>query len=427
MRAAGGQPAERDRGPVLPRYDGQSLLNVPATVCAVLDAPGSDLAPPLVAAVLPRPMLDGVAAVLVLVVDGLGRWQLDGAVGAGDAPTLATLVERAQRGAQDVSLASITSVFPSSTIPALTTLGTGLAPAAHGLMGWTVYLDELGEVAELARWGPAAGRGSYQDEDRGGQDPVTFFGLGTLHQRLARGGVRPAVICPAAFRGSGLSTMTFQGAEFVGYHATSSLFVLAERLLEARGAGERLYLYAYWDTLDPVSHHHGPLGPEHGAEVAALDLALGRWLDRHRRRGDLLVLITADHGHVPSEAAGVVRLDQEPSVRGDLRAPPTGERRMAYLHARPGRLVPLRESCARQLGAVADALDPDDAFARGLFGPGPVSPAARRRVGDLILLARGDGQFIYPYSPRPRPAIFAGNHGALDPREMLVPLLALRL
>jgi len=100
---------------------------------------------------------------------------------------------------------------------------------------------------------------------------------------------------------------------------------------------------------------------------------------------------------------------------------------MAYLHARPGRLVALRESCARQLGAVAESLDPDEAFARGLFGPGPVSAAARRRVGDLILLARADGQFVYPLSPRPKPAIFAGNHGALDPREMLVPLLAVRL
>jgi len=427
MRGGESHPLEHDGEPIQPRYDGQSLLNVPATVCALLDAPAADLAPPLAAAVLPRPMLDGVAAVLVLVVDGLGRWQLDAAVAAGDAPAFAELVERARHGAADVALASITSVFPSSTIPALTTLGTGLAPAAHGLMGWTVYLDELGEVAELARWGPAAGRGSYQDEERGARDPVAFFGLETLHQRLLRGGVRPAVICPAAFRGSGLSTMTFQGAEFVGYHATSSLFVLAERLLEARGAGERVYLYAYWDTLDPVSHHHGPLGPEHGAEMAALDLALGRWLRRHRRRGDLLVLITADHGHVPSEVTRVVRLDREPSVVDDLRAPPTGERRMAYLHARPGRLVALRESCARQLGAVAESLDPDEAFARGLFGPGPVSAAARRRVGDLILLARADGQFVYPLSPRPKPAIFAGNHGALDPREMLVPLLAVRL
>src|SRR5262249_3310465 len=199
-----------------------------------------------------------------------------------------------------------------------------------------VSVEEFGEVGELARWGPATARGSYQDPPLGGHDPVAFFGLGTLYQRLAVAGVRSAVICSEGLRGSGFSAMTFRGAAFVGYHATSSLFVLAERLLAARVRRERLYVYAYWSTLDTVGHHHGPLGLEHGAEIAALDFALGRWLERHERRGDLLVLVTADHGHVPSPPDRVLRLDREPGLADLLRAPPSGERRLAYFHAPPG-------------------------------------------------------------------------------------------
>src|SRR5262249_51585578 len=290
-------------------------------------------------ALLPPAMLDGVTAVLLLVVDGLGHWQLDRAVAAGDAPTFAEIAARAQAGsplAGEFVSATVTSLFPSSTIPVLTTLSTGVSPAAHALLGWTVYLEEFGEVAELARWGPAMGRGSYQDPPLGGHDPVAFFGFGTLYQRLAAAGVQTAVVCPESLRGSGLSVMTFRGAAFVGYHATSSLFVLAERLLSARAPRERLYVYAYWSTLDTVGHHHGPLGPEHGAELAVLDFTLGRWLERHDRRGDLLVLLTADHGHVPSPPDRVLRLDREPGLADLLRAPPSGERRLAYFHARPG-------------------------------------------------------------------------------------------
>jgi hypothetical protein len=176
-----------------------------------------------------------------------------------------------------------------------------------------------------------------------------------------------------------------------------------------------------------VSHHHGPLGAEPLEEIASLDFALGRWLGRHRRRGDLLVLITADHGHVPGDPAHTVRLHHEPALLDDLRAPPTGERRMVYLHARPGRAAAVRSYCAERLASVAEVLDPGEALERGLFGPGPVSPAARRRAGDAILLARDDYQLVYPFSPGREPSPFAGNHGALDPREMLVPLLALRL
>src|SRR5581483_8457659 len=103
------------------------------------------LAPPLEAAALPPERLDGVRAVVLLVVDCLGRWQLDRALAGGEAPTLAGLVARAADGDPAVSLATITSVFPASTVPALTTLSTGLPPSQHALIGWTMFLDEFGE------------------------------------------------------------------------------------------------------------------------------------------------------------------------------------------------------------------------------------------------------------------------------------------
>jgi hypothetical protein len=290
-----------------------------------------------------------------------------------------------------------------------------------------VYLEEMGEAAELARWGPAAGRGSYQDAARGGHDPVAFLARPSVYQGLAAAGVRSAVVAPVALQGSGLSAMLFAGASFAGYRAPSSLPVLVERLLDGRPAGTRLHVHAYWEVLDGIGHHHGPGSPEHREELATLDFTLGRWLARRRRRGDVLLLVTADHGHVPTDPARTVRLDEERELLADLASPPTGERRLAYLHARPARLAAVRAYCAQRLAGVAEALDPDEAFDRGLFGPGPVALAARRRAGDLLLLARGDRQLVVPYRAASPPPLFAGNHGGLDPREMVVPLLAIRL
>jgi len=412
---------------ILPRYDGQSLLNLAPSICEALGVSTSGLAAPLDEAVLAPELADGVRAVLLLVVDGLGRWQLDAAVGAGDAPTFAQLYEQAAGGSDTVSLSTITSVFPSSTMPALGTLNTGLSPAAHGLLGWTVYLEEFGEAAELARWGPAAGHFSYLDPELGAHDPARFFGLETVHQRLGRAGVRSIAICPAPHRRSGLSGMIFQGADLPGYYATSGALAIAEQLLADDPGGEPLYLYVYWPSLDTVSHHRGPWGAEHDEEVASLDFSFGRWLNRHGRRGDLLVLITADHGHVPSNPNRVVRLDHDPGLLDRLLSPPTGERRLAFLHASHGGAGDLRAHCEAHLTSVAELVDPHDLFERGLFGPGSVSAAARRRAGDLILMARGDHQFVCPFSDRQPAYPLIGNHGALDPREMLVPLLAIRL
>jgi hypothetical protein len=407
---------------ILPRYDGRSLLNLPASIAAVLGASTDGLAPTLDPPVLPTALLDGVRAVVLVVVDGLGRLQLDTAIAGGDAPTLAALAADHRS-----SLATITSVFPSSTIPALTTLNTGLPPAAHALIGWTVLLEEFGEVAELARWGPAAGPGSYQDERLGAHDPAAFFGRETLYQRLGRAGVRSVVANRAAFRGSGLTRMLFQGAEYRGYVSTSSLFPTIERALARREADERLYVYGYWDLLDTVSHYLGLPSVEHREELAVLDFALGRWLGRHQRRGDTLLLLTADHGHVASPADRQLRLDLEPGFLDLLRAPPSGERRLLYLHTRPGSEAALRAYCAERLGEAVETVETVDALERGWFGPEPPTEAARQRAGDLLLLARPGVQLICPLSEHQTSRPYLGNHGALEAEEMLVPLLAVRL
>ncbi len=409
-----------------PDYGGRSLLNIPPTICRALGAPLNGLGPLVDAAILPPALLEDLSVVVLLVVDGLGRWQLDAAVRSGDAPTFARLYDRAAGGDPAVRLGTLTSVFPSSTMPALATLNTGLPPARHGLLGWTVFLEEFGEPAELARWGPAARFGSYADAPLGEHDPVEFFGQQTLHQRLATAEIRSAVVGPAAIHRSGFSRMVFQAAEMHGFYASSSLFVTVDKVL-AEGAGQPTFVYAYWPSVDTVGHYLGPVDVEHAEEIATLDFVLGRWLARRRPRHNVLLLITADHGHVPSAPAGVVRLDLEPELLAMLVSPPTGERRLAYLHAREGLADEVRRFCAVRLADVAELLDPDQAFARGLFGPGAVAPAARRRAGDLILLARQDRQFVCPFAEHQKPHPLLGNHGALDEREMLVPLLAVRM
>jgi hypothetical protein len=409
-----------------PAYGGGSLLNVPPTICRTLGASIDGLARPLDPALLPPALLDGVGAVVLVIVDGLGRWQLDAAIRSGDAPTFAGLHDRAASGDERVAVGSLTSVFPSSTMPALATLNTGLPPAEHGLLGWTVYLEEFGEPSELARWGPADRPGSYADHPMGEHDPAAFFGRRTLYQRLGENGVRSVVVGPATVHRSGFSRMVFQGAELRGHYATSSLFVTIDKVL-AESTSQPSFVYGYWPSVDTVGHYLGPLGEEHAEEITVLDFVLGRWLARARPRRDVLLLITADHGHVASELEGVVRLDLEPELLQMLICRPTGERRLAYLHARAGLADEVHRFCADRLTHAAELLDPADAFARGLFGPGPPTDAARRRAGDLILLAREGYQFICPFSDDQKPTILLGNHGALDEREMLVPLLAVRM
>lgn len=438
----------RPGGIILPRYDGRSIVNVPATICAALGVPPPTDAPPLDPSILPPAMLDGVSAVVLLLVDGLGwdllqtilfgtEWNEEDTVGE---LALVPWVLAARRGEPWAVAAQITSVFPSSTMPALATLNTGLAPAGHGLMGWTTYLEEFGEAAELARWGPADRPGSYQDVDLGMYDAVEFFGRRTLHQHLRDHGVQPTVVCPASFKGSGYSKMAFRGARFEGYHATSTVPLIVKDALSSDASPEhrtRRYVYAYWPTVDTVEHHARrrwdcyPYGPQHlpdvVEEIAALDFSLSRHFRTEQPGDSTLLLLTSDHGHVFCRPRDYVRFDTDATLMDNLLCAPTGERRLVYLHAKPGRADFVRSHCERRYARAATILESEAAFAQGLFGPSTPTAAARRRAGDLVLVARGEWQLMTSHRPGQDPVFMYGNHGGLDPREMAVPLIAVRL
>src|SRR5690349_21050678 len=75
--------------------------------------------------------------VVLLVLDGLGWQQLQARRHA--APTLLGL-----------DGGSITTVAPSTTAAALTSITTGLAPGAHGVIGYRIRVE--GEVLNVLRW-----------------------------------------------------------------------------------------------------------------------------------------------------------------------------------------------------------------------------------------------------------------------------------
>jgi hypothetical protein len=116
-----------------------------------------------------------------------------------------------------------------------------------------------------------------------------------------------------------------------------------------------------------------------------------------------------------------------------LRVLPAGERRVVYLHPKPGLADSVYAYARERLGEVAPAMRRDDAVSLGLFGPGELSERAAVRIGEVLLFPRGNLQLVPPVEviegvPPPRPpAVFFGLHGGLTPDEALVPLLALRV
>ncbi|HEY2428817.1 MAG TPA: alkaline phosphatase family protein [Acidimicrobiales bacterium] len=359
--------------PLLPDYGGACITNV---VRALTDG-----GPP--PAWLPAPAV-GAAQVVLFVLDGLGWDQLRERPGV--APTLASMVG-----------GPITSVAPTTTAVALTSITTGLTPAQHEVLGYRVRVAG-DEVLNVLRWRTAAGDARQQVVPSEFQTHPTF------------GGTTPAVVTRAEFAATGFTVAHLAGTRLHGWRMASSLAVEVGALL---AAGEPL-VYAYYDGIDKVAHEHG-FGAFYDAELRAAD-RLAADLAADLPPGAAMV-VTADHGQVE---VGDASLMLTPELLGDT-VLVSGEGRFRWLHARPGCAARLREAAEAQFGHLAWIRSVDELEADGWFG-GRLSPAGRSRLGDVALI---------PYEPvaftDPRDTgelALRCRHGSATAAEMLVPLVA---
>ncbi len=360
--------------PVLPSYDGACITNVVPALLHPADVVPSWL--PAVAA--------GAERVVLLVIDGLGWNQL------------------ATRRASTAALSGldggpITTVAPSTTATALTSISTGLPPGEHGVMGYRIAVH--GEVLNVLRWNTSAG------------DARQTIPPNKIQIHPAFGGQRPPVVTRAEFERSGFTLAHLDETRFTGYRTLGTLTAEVVRLARS---GEP-FVYAYYEGLDKVSHEYG-LGAQYDEELRWIDHLVATLLER-LPSGTVLV-VTADHGQVVVPPEHILELP------GDVHthvAAQSGEGRFRWLHARSGRSGALLEAAQGALGHAAWVRSRSEAIAEGWYGP-VVTDAAAGRLGDVLLAAKGTYAFNDPNDTGPY--LLVGRHGSLTDDEMLVPLLA---
>ncbi len=409
----------RARGDLPPSYDGHGLVNLPATVLAAFGASEGDDPPALTD--LDPALIAGVRQIVVVLADGLGWWQLERFCEIGATPFLGEIVERARRR-DAAQLLEATTVFPSTTAAAITTMHTARTPQEHGNIAYFVWLDEFKQVTAMLRWGPAVTRrGSYFDDQR--NDPRKYTKVTSIHGRLRERGVVPYVIEPEMFRNEAMTRMHAREATYVGYVLPTTMGVRLRELVTERPHGTApSYVYAYWSGIDTSSHLYGPKSEEAASEAASFDLNLRRAIG-DRGSGDTLVIVTADHGHAFTDPDEQIDLLGDEELRALLRNPIAGEPRLAFLHTDHPALV--RQHLEERWPGAFQLLDRDELIEAGMFGRGDAA-MARRRIGEVCAMVGGDrGARIMRVDGQD--FRHRGSHGGMSPDEMRIPILAWRV
>ncbi|BAZ94997.1 type I phosphodiesterase/nucleotide pyrophosphatase [Thiohalobacter thiocyanaticus] len=381
---------------IKPDYHGGSLVNLMQSLRAALGTGGSDACLPLTGLDLKE--LAAARHILLVVIDGLG--------------------ENVLRQFPDSSLARasrriLTSVFPTTTASAITSLLTGRPPRQHAVTGWFQWLREAGVVATILPFVTRAGGVDLRKLGLSVPQVIDTRPFLADVERTCRAWLPEAIV------NSPYSTTLTAPAVRTGY---ASLERLGEGLVQQlRLQPEPSLTWIYWPELDSCIHHEGVASPA----TAVLFEALDEWwvgLTRELAGTDSLVLLTADHGHIDTAADRHVRLEQHPELRDCLTLPLCGEPRAASCYVRPRARQRFEDYVTTQLAGYCTLLPAADLVAQGWLGPGESHPELDSRLGDYVLLMK-DNYVIKDTLGDERPFSFAGVHSGASREEMEVPLI----
>ena len=334
--------------------------------------------------------LGGARRVAVLLVDGLGADLI--AAHADIAPTLAALPS---------PTGPISAPCPSTTPVSLASLGTGLPPGSHGILGFVTAVPGEDRTLNHIQWG---------DDP----DPAEWQARPTVFEQAAADGVAVAAVGPYTFRGTGLTNAVYRGAGYPGSVGPGDLCALMVQSLEV---GPRTLVNGYVPELDLTGHVRGVDSASWRAQLQLVDRTVEMLLDT--LPDDAALLVTADHGMLDVPRDTRLDLDPTPDLDDGVRLL-AGEPRARYVHAEPGAAHDVEQQWRAVLGDRAWVASREEAIASGVFGP--VDDALAARIGDVVALARGTWAFVAT-DREPGPSRLIGFHGSITATELAIPLL----
>lgn len=361
-----------------PEYGTRSLSDVVPGVAAALGAE------PIAEGGLPLPEASGY---VVFLVDGMGEMLLRRH--ARSAPFLSSLVGTPG-----------TAGVPSTTATSLTSLGTGLPPGQHGLVGYSARIPETKRMINHLSWDH-------------GIDPLVWQPHEPAFGRLARSGVSVTIVNRREFEGSGLTVAGQRGAAYVGANK------VGERIAGVVAASRRRpsLTYVYDGDLDWTGHLHGVDSAQWREQLSSVDRMAEQMRDA--LPASVRMLVIADHGMVDSPRERRVEVDDEPHLRDGLLLL-AGEARFRHLYCRPGATEDVCAAWRERMGEHASVVTREEAIAAGWFGR--VEDRVSPRLGD-VMVASLDDTSVMSTSDFPMEHKMVGLHGSLTEDEMRIPLL----
>ncbi|MCR4940278.1 MAG: alkaline phosphatase family protein [Treponemataceae bacterium] len=298
----------------------------------------------------------------------------------------------------------ISSVFPPTTTAATTTLESGLTPAEHGWLGWTLYIPQLDKNIALFP-------NVIQDSKIQAADfnvAKRFMPYKSVYDIISQGGEYRAY-----------SVSPYGSVET---HTKKQYYTEIERLC---GEAGKKYIYAYQEYPDNMMHLMGTYAHTVEATVKSINRnvrKLCRKLADNEGTRNTLVIVTADHGHTPIKN---LILEDFPEIHDMLLRPATIEPRACNFFVKPECLEAFPEAFNALFKEDFHLFSREEILKEGLFGnlgSERIHPTFEdSSLGDFLAVATGDKALVNSHKSNR----FRSHHAGATEKEMRVPFIAI--
>ncbi len=352
-----------------------------------------------------------VKNVIAILIDSLGFEQI---------PYSRILMRARESG----NLILLSSVFPTITSTVLTSIYTGVPPECHGIVGFKIYIPEIGNVVDTLNMCTLDAR-ERDALPSVGVNIKVFMWEQTVYENVSDDHLHVRLLESAIAR-TGISKLISEDVKhLLGYHNMIDCFSTARELL-TRYQDRKILMEIYTGLLDELAHVYGPNSREYMLGLRYLEenlLRLAFELD-DRICENTAVLIFSDHGQVELGNGEVVKLKREDfeEAKEFLLARPGKSGRIMHFYVKEEKVDEFRKWIEDKTGGKL-VMEFDRIFKR-VYPYKKNKDAIKARLGNLIgffeMVIERDEEEILP--PR-----IVSSHGSLLLNELVVPLAFFRL
>jgi len=361
---------------VIPNYE-ECITNLACSIMKNFDLKTNHNSLPLIDDILKKKSKN----VVVILYDGMGLNIMNKVLDANS-----FLVKHTLKG--------ISSVSPSTTTAATTSIMSGLNPVEHGWLGWDLYIKPVNKIVTMFL-------NTIKDTDSLVADynvSKKYYPYKTITEQINEKGLyHSKILFPF-------------GEDFY-----TDIDDMNKRILQDCKKEGRQYIYAYYTDPDSTMHD---FGTDSEKSIEVIKMINRKTEELCSKLSDTTVIVTADHGHINSEG---ILLTDYPDFMDTLASDIWIEGRFSTFKVKENKEKLFTDLFNKYFSEHFILKTKQEVIDEKIFGNGEENSLFRDSLGDYFALAISNKYFRYnEFSVN-----LKSMHAGFTEDEMIIPLIVI--